>query len=87
MPEFRSEINIDPSEYIDSCSRREIERLVELLEDDGHITKTLSGIRRPNINDKIFLESLQTLTKCRHLLSIQEEKFINKLGEKLKYLG
>ena len=87
MTEFTSEIDIDPSEYIDSCSRREIERLVELLEDDGHITKTLSGIRRPNINDEIFLESLQTLTKCRHLLSIEEEEFINKLGEKLKYLG
>jgi hypothetical protein len=92
MSEFESRTYLDvgPSEYIDACSQRDKERLVDILESEGLIqpeSKTLSGVRNPNINDQIFWDSLQTLTRCRHLLSVEEEEYINKLGEKLKHLG
>ena len=67
-------------------------RLVEILEEDGHIEPSQSsksngtGVRRPNINDQIFWESLDKLAKCRDLLSIEEENFINNLGNKFKHL-
>jgi hypothetical protein len=92
MPEFTTEIDIDPSEFIDACSKRERDRLIEILEEDGYIqssTETTgrnNGVRRPNINDQIFWESLQHLAKCRDLLSLEEENFINNLHQKLKYL-
>jgi hypothetical protein len=89
MPEFTSEIDIDPSEYIDSCSKREKERLVEILTDDGYIQPEQSernGVRNPNLNDQLFWESIEVLGKTRHLLSIEEEIYINKLAEKFKYL-
>ena len=92
MPEFTAEIDIDPSEFVDSCSKRERDRLVEILIEDGDIqpdqdTKNgNNGVRRPNINDQKFWESLDKLAKCRDLLSLEEENFINSLAEKFKYL-
>jgi hypothetical protein len=92
MPEFTTEIDIDPSEFIDSCSKRERDRLVEILIEDGYIqadqeTKNGgNGVRRPNINDQIFWESLNHLAKCRDLLTITEEGFINNLAERFKHL-
>jgi hypothetical protein len=92
MPEFTAEVDIDPSEFIDSCSNGELKRLVEILEEDGHIEPSQSsksksnGVRRPNINDEIFWESLNKLAKCRDLLSVEEENFINNLANKFKHL-
>lgn len=92
MPEFTAEVDIDPSEFIDSCNKRERDRLVEILVEDGYIQPDQdtrngnNGVRRPNINDQIFWESLEKLAKCRDLLSIEEENFINNLGEKFKHL-
>ena len=92
MPEFTAEVDIDPSEFIDSCSRRERDRLIEILIEDGYIQPDQdtrngnNGVRRPNINDQIFWESLDKLAKCRDLLSIEEENFINNLANKFKHL-
>jgi hypothetical protein len=93
MPEFTTEIDIEPSEFVDSCSRREINALIETLIEDGYInTSALSknceqhGVRRPNINDEIFWESLDHLKKCRDLLSVTEEEFINNLAKRFQHL-
>lgn len=92
MPEFSAEVDIDPSEFIDSCSKRERQRLVEILIEDGDIqpdqdTKNSNtGVRKPNINDLTFWDSLDKLAKCRDLLSIGEENFINNLATKFKHL-
>ena len=92
MPEFTAEVDIDPSEFIDSCSKRERQRLVEILVEDGDIqpdqeTKNSNtGVRKPNINDQTFWDSLDKLAKCRDLLTIGEEDYINKLASKFKHL-
>jgi hypothetical protein len=92
MPEFTAEVDIDPSEFIDSCSKSERKRLVELLVEDGDIEPTQSdknkgtGVRQPNFNDFTFWNSLDKLSKCRDLLTIEEEDYINKLANKFKHL-
>ncbi len=92
MPEFTTEIDIDPSEFVDSCSRKERERLIEILIEDGFIqpdqeTKTNNkGVRKPNVNDQIFWSSLDKLSKCRDLLTLEEEEYINKLAKKFDHL-
>lgn len=92
MPEFTAEVDIDPSEFLDSCSNREKQRLIEILVEDGDIEPTQAeknkgtGVRRPNINDERFWESLDHLAKCRDLLSITEEEFINNLAERFKHM-
>ena len=90
MPEFMAEVDVDPSEFLDSCSKRQ--ELIKWLIEDGDIEPSQadknkgSGVRRPNINDEIFWNSLDHLAKCRDLLSIEEEEYINKLAERFKYL-
>lgn len=92
MPEFTAEVDIDPSEFVDSCSKRERDRLVEILIEDGYIQPDQdtrngnNGVRKPNINDQRFWDSLDKLAKCRDLLSLEEENFINNLAEKFKHL-
>ncbi len=92
MPEFTTEIDIDPSEFVDSCNQRELKRLVEILEEDGHIEPSQTnksngtGVRRPNINDQRFWESLDKLAKCRDLMTVEQEEYINNLAEKFKHL-
>jgi hypothetical protein len=92
MPEFSTEVDIDPSEFVDACSKRERDRLIEILEEDGYIqssTETLAqnnGVRRPNINDEIFWDALKVLMKSRHLLTLDEEQLIIKISDKFKYL-
>ena len=92
MPEFTAEVDIDPSEFIDSCNQREKQRLIEILVEDGEIEPAQAdknkgtGVRKPNSNDLIFWDSLDKLAKCRDLLSIEEENFINNLATKFKHL-
>ena len=92
MPEFTTEIDIDPSEYLDYCSKSERKRLIELLVEDGDIEPDQSeknasaGVRKPNFNDLTFWDSLEHLSKCRDLLTIEEEDYINKLADKFKHL-
>ena len=40
MPEFETYIDIDPDEFIDNCSEREIGELIESLVESGYLTKT-----------------------------------------------
>ena len=92
MPEFTAEVDIDPSEFIDSCNKREKDRLIEILIEDGYIEpdqvhkNSSLGVKRPNINDERFWESLDHLKKCRDLLTITEEEFINNLADRFKHL-
>lgn len=93
MPDFTpDDIDIDPSEFVSACNSREINELIEALVEDGHIqpdqlTKNSSnGVKRPNLNDEIFWESLNHLTKCRDLLTTTEEEFINNLSKRFKHL-
>jgi hypothetical protein len=92
MPNFRvDDLDIEPHEFVDSCSRSERRELIDYLIEGGHISKERglnlsNGVKNPNINDELYLSSLNVLSKSRHLLSIEEEEMINKLAEKFKYL-
>lgn len=37
MPEFTAEVDIDPSEYLDSCSKSEKQELIKWLIEDGDL--------------------------------------------------
>lgn len=92
MPDFSvDDIEINPGEYVYACNKREIAQLIDELVEEGHISPErrdggADGVRRPNINDVKFWESLDKLAKCRDLLSIKEENFINSLADKFKHL-
>lgn len=92
MPNFSPEdLEIEPYEFVDACSRRELKNLIDHLVDEGHISKEQgmnksSGVTNPNTNDLIYFESLDALVGVRHLLSNEEEEYIIKLSDKFKHL-
>lgn len=92
MPNFTTEISVDPSEFLDSCSINERNRLIEILIEDGYVLpneetkRDKDSVNRPNLNDEMFQESLNKLSKCRDLLSTFEENYINNMAAKYKYL-
>jgi hypothetical protein len=94
MPDFTpDDIDIDPIEFVDACTSRERQELIDYLVECGHISEDQKdiktnnhGVRRPNINDESFWGSLDYLKKCRHLLSLDEENYINNIADKFKHL-
>ena len=84
MAEFGTYIEIDPYEYIDNCSRYEIEELIEHLIDLGHI----SGTSKTNPEDKNLLdlewdEKIEKLSRNRIRLSKENEEIITQITNSL----
>jgi hypothetical protein len=93
MPDFSTDIDIDPSEFVDACSSSERRELIDHLIEGGYITedqldlkKTNHGVRSPNVNDETYWDALNVLMKSRHLLTLDEEQLIIKISDKFKYL-
>jgi hypothetical protein len=87
MPDFKTEIDIDPWEYVSECSRRDITELIEVLIENGHldtfngkITKKKEG---GSIMDIEWDESLTKIRNSKHLLSNEDESRISEIANKL----
>ena len=73
MPRFDTEVDIDVSEFIDSCTDRETESLIQYLKDSI-----------PEINlDADWKEALMKLLPRKHLLTVEEENLILKISGRL----
>ena len=81
------DIDIEPSDFVGACDSGEIKELIEILIEDGHIEPKQSKFNsKSNVNDETFWESLDHLKKCRDLLSLTEEEFINNLAKRFQHL-
>ncbi len=89
MPSFYvDDIDIDPDDYVSSCSSSEINELIEELEDEleerGYI-KTKQGVdsKPPSANEVRFLEAVQKI-KLNYLnLTLEEEAYIIELANRI----
>ncbi len=86
MPDFYvDDLNISPAEFVYSCSDREITQLIEVLVEDGYITK--GSILKTNddlsIHDEMFMEYLMKISNSRHLLTKTEEEIIKSIADRL----
>jgi len=86
MPTFVSEeIYIEPGEFVDACSSREIKSLIDCLIEDGHIGSSES-IHTNNTNynflDEIWYEYCQKLMSLRLRMSNEDEDIIKRIVDK-----
>lgn len=85
MPDFSAQIEIEPWEYVSECSKRDIEELIDVLINDGHLD-TFNGKVKPSNNNTLmddeWNEALEKLRNSRHLLSIEEENRITDIAKK-----
>jgi hypothetical protein len=87
MPDFSTEIDIEPWEYISECSSREIDELIETLIEDGYLSR-FNGKAVPNkqggsVMDLEWDESLTKIRMSKHLLSNEDESIIINIANKL----
>lgn len=71
-------------DFYSNCSTAQKQELAELLLADNFIFKNDDRFK-PNLNEQIFLDSLNALSKKRHCLSKEEEDYVNELANKFKY--
>ena len=87
MPDFSTEIDIEPWEYISECSRREIDELIETLIENGHLAR-FNGKEVPtkegaSVMDIEWDELLTKIRFSKHLLSNEDENVIINIANKL----
>ena len=90
MPDFTpDDIDISPEEFLNSCSTRERNELIEELVEQGYIDRSVLSSEQLdeaiNKRDCDFVDALNSLRNKRHLLTTTEEGFIISLADKFKH--
>jgi hypothetical protein len=90
MPDFTpDDIDISPEEFLNSCSTREREELIDELIQQGYIDRSAVSSTQSdetiNKGDCEFVDALNHLRNKRHLLTTTEEWFILNLANKFKH--
>jgi hypothetical protein len=81
MPTFYAEnIDIDVDEFIDSCSRKEINELIDYLVEDGYVIK-VTGIKQ-SVPEAEFNQLLDKLSQNRLRLTNEEEELLKKIASR-----
>lgn len=87
MPTFYSDdIDISPSDFVDSCDRQEIQELIDILIEDGYLNSTarpVSETQEDNLMDLTYKKAIEKLLDKRVYLTLEEEQFILNLANKL----
>jgi hypothetical protein len=87
MPDFNTEIDIEPWEYVSECNGREIDELIETLIEDGHLSRFNGKVDSKKSGGSVMdIEWDELLTKIRnskHLLSNEDEQIIVSIANKL----
>jgi transcription initiation factor IIE alpha subunit len=84
MPEFESYVDVDPSDFVSACSKKEIKELIVYLVEDGHITSNnVITEDSDNLLDTLWKESVHKLFNSRLQLTEEEETIILKITNKL----
>lgn len=81
MPDFSTYIDIDPYEYVEECSRRELQELIGILKQGDLWEETKTD--NMNILDMEWNETIKKLANGRVQLSNEDEDMIRKIANKL----
>jgi hypothetical protein len=83
MPEFTTEIDIEPHEYVYECSRRELQELIDELIEKGLVVQISSPHeKKPNLLEIEWMSNIAKLTKLRQRVTLEEEQAIKDLVSK-----
>jgi hypothetical protein len=87
MPEFYVEdLDIDPSDFVSACSKREIGELIDALAEDGYIVKPINSVpaEDKNLMDEDWDVVMGKLGgRGRLRLTNEEEEIIKKIADRL----
>jgi hypothetical protein len=84
MPEFETYIDIDPWDFVSSCGKREIEELIDALEEQGKVKRTYQkggnpSDEKPSLMEIEWNEMIYKLSSLRQRLSHEEEEILKEI--------
>ena len=83
MAEFSTYVNIEPAEFVENCSNQEIEELVDILIEEGHLDgMPVTSDRHHNLLDEEWAKTIGKLMKSRLFLSNEEEMIIKNIANR-----
>ena len=83
MPDFTTEIDIDPYEYVDECSRHEKQELIDELVSRGFVLQISSPSgTQPNLLEIEWMNNIAKLATLRQRVTLEEEQAIKELVSK-----
>jgi hypothetical protein len=74
---------MDIENFYHSCSVNQKQALAQLLQEDMFIRT--NHLKSQNLLDEIFIDNLNILVNKRHLLTKEQEDYINSLATRYKY--
>jgi hypothetical protein len=84
MPDFYvDDLDISPSDFVDACSKREINQLIEILVEDGYVDNESILKSNATYGDEVYTKALIKLSESRLRLTNEEEEIIKKIAERL----
>ena len=83
MPEFTTEIDIEPHEYVYECSKRELQELIDVLVEKGLVVQiSTPHEKQPNLLEIEWLSNIAKLSTLRQRVTLEEEQTIKDLVSK-----
>ena len=83
MADFSTYVDIEPGEFIENCSSKEIKELVDILIEEGHLDgEPVTSERHHNILDEEWVKIVGKLMRSRLLLSNDEEMTIKNIADR-----
>jgi hypothetical protein len=87
MPEFCTEVDVDPIEFVDACSKRERDRLIKYLVEEDHLPESVLTFKQEGDDkrgraESDFIEKLDLLKEKFYFLSSEEEEYLNQIFKK-----
>ena len=84
MADFSAYVEIEPEEFVGNCSNQEIEELVDILIEEGHLDgMPVTSNRHHNLLDEEWVKIVSKLMRSRLLLSNEEEMIIKNIANRV----
>ena len=83
MVEVEAEVWVDVEEFVSECSEKEINKLIKVLVEDGHIKRSEIKSKNHNLLDEMWHEKVQKILNNRLALTEEEITLIEKISTRL----
>lgn len=85
MPTFyeEAEFDIDVTDFLEECSIREIEKIIQYLQEMGYLERSGISSKDMNLLEVKFQEDINKIASSRLRLTRDEEEIISSIANRL----
>jgi hypothetical protein len=83
MVEVEAEVWIDVEEFVNECSEKEVNKLIKVLVEDGHIKRSEIKSKNQNLLDEMWQEKVEKILNNRLALTEEEIILVERIATRL----